>query len=1776
MSTIIQLAAAKAVALPVKASAIKVSQRQGSDLVLTLSNGQVITLQGFFEQERILLSNEGKGKAKKLPVAADGTLGESSSLSAAELDTLLGGKTESLTNQSAEVLLFTEATTLPTASVESGIGNFATEVIVGSAVVLGAMLVLPKRSGRKASGNGETKTAKLADQVITETNSDGSIKTTTMSDTDGDGKFDTTTVINDGKAGVNTTAVDKQPTDGKPETKITTERLPDGSTKTTEVTDTNSDGKADSTVETVKHPDGSSSVTTTTPTQDGGSTSTKVDKDAQGNTTGTTKTDHKPDGSSNSTSLNSDGTVKDVVKKEDTDNDGKPDTTTTITTDPVTGNVTKVVETDKDEDGNPTEGDTKVTTVTKGDKDNTPVSETTETVQPDGTVKVVTKEDTDNDGKYDTTTTVTTDPKTGNTTTSVSTHKNEDGTPSPGDKTVTTVTNTSGEKVSETTETRQADNSIESVKREDTDGNGKFDTTTKAQKDAEDTLVSATVETDKDEDGKTDQIDHLNSRGEVVRSEFDESGDGVMDRNEYHRYENGSLVETTYDDDNHIGTDSDTDRIVTYSNDDGRLVKSFYNDGDKTHKMDADGKVVVDTRPDRIESYYPNEEKPTSVRIDSNGDGKFDEEIRYTYDPVSGEATEKRIDTNYDGISFKADVVEAYSKDKDGNDVTTTTKYDKQGNVLPPVVTTTTVKDENGNITEIRTDNSGDGVVDLTEKFSKFDDKGNPQVVEKFRGAESEPFYREDLSYNENGKLETKAISLNGDTTPESIETYSYYDNGRLKTKLVDTDATDSNTTPNYAETYHYDAKGNLLQTDINTDADQNNDIDRVEKYTVHSNGDRLSKSENLDNAVGSNGKEWDRVETYTRNEQGHIVAIKQDNDGDGNTDVVINREVDAHGNITTERQNLDNNSATGKGAGGVDKVIERTYDALGRELTRAESRDGDDTPDYLQKTEYNPDGTVKSVSKNYSGKANEDGSEKWDEVDTNTTIDPKTGNVESYRSDRTSENIQDVVVSQEFDEFGRVELVTYDGKKDGTIDRAEKLIYDENGKLSRKVVDGNGYANDGKFEESYAESYTYDKYGNMESKAIDFNGDGKPETLEKYVLDTYGRISETHYFKDGNDKQADGVTDRKADAISYYVRDEATGYIKEHREDLDAKGGIDKTTVYVRDTEGRNREEHIYLDGDTTGTADRIVYHEYNPSGYRSAQKTDSNGDGELDNILLFENAVHNAITYIRQYKDGDMLNDNGKIDEIEERFLDYQNQFDYIHNYSANEKGEKDQYLDGYNKFEYTDKAISYPATNWSRVERDTDGDHKVDRITIRSNYNQSEQPTREEVYTNVQDTGTEFLDNEKTQKRMPSSIIQKEYDKLGNVSVTLRDMDGDGKFEQILTYEYDKYGYISRQDSYTGTDLQFKNGEVSDSVDGVLKTVEASSIWEVQRDIYGTPIKRTNTTDSNKDGIAEKIVIVEYARDEKGVALGKQINTGIEANNAYIVKQMTYNSATALGQDGQLRPADETLTWNRTPEGKVLERYQDIGSDGLYENVQINRYDNDGKQTLHRTYQNKDDGSYKLPAGLKLGEGENANLLVKEDGAVVTPRITHIYSETLVDKNGNPLIAREEHDSNYNGKIDNVFLRQYNENNDYLYYLADIPGASNRSDTTDSATGNKISHIMFQKVDQSLDLTEWLNNAEMLQKFTPTGLRELRLDNTEQTKIELTLSRDVLAKIAKTGVVISNGDNGDIVNLKGFTAEDKTVHADGRAMYKYTSELSGAQHILYVDPDVLINYI
>ncbi|MDP8078697.1 BapA/Bap/LapF family prefix-like domain-containing protein [Phocoenobacter skyensis] len=351
MNVINNLGATKYIVLPFNRQEITFTNRNGDDLLVKLSSGEVVRVKDFFDMPRHLLLNPEQGKYIQLLDINDvsGSILSTKTLTSSEATALLGNDLHMLSSQASSDVLLSDGLYKGVAETSAMTTD---DAISGAALglgIFGAAVGIASTTGAFGSDSGSNSDNDSANSTETVTNPDGPTTTTTKTDTDGDGVADTTTV---------------------------TEKDPSGkTTKETVTVDKNDDGKPDLVTETVTNDDGSTTTTTKEDTNDDGtvdSTTVAEDKDGDGNpekttTTADTDGDGKDDTVTVSEDINDDGTIDKVTTTVDMNEDGKPEkvteivknadgSTITTTQEDTNGNgtlETKSIAEDKDSDGNP-------------------------------------------------------------------------------------------------------------------------------------------------------------------------------------------------------------------------------------------------------------------------------------------------------------------------------------------------------------------------------------------------------------------------------------------------------------------------------------------------------------------------------------------------------------------------------------------------------------------------------------------------------------------------------------------------------------------------------------------------------------------------------------------------------------------------------------------------------------------------------------------------------------------------------------------------------------------------------------------------------------------------------------------------------------------------------------------------------------------------------------------------------------------------------------------------------------------------------------------------------------------------------------------------------------------------------------------------------------------------------------------------------------------------------------------------------------------------------
>jgi len=198
-------------------------------------------------------------------------------------------------------------------------------------------------------------------------------------------------------------------------------------------------------------------------------------------------------------------------------------------------------------------------------------------------------------------------------------------------------------------------------------------------------------------------------------------------------------------------------------------------------------------------------------------------------------------------------------------------------------------------------------------------------------------------------------------------------------------------------------------------------------------------------------------VTEWTYNEDGRWLEQRSDAGADGMLDRVMSRAVDENGDETFAATDED-------GDGDWDRTVTSTYDEEGRTLSTAWDNDGDGATDSITTYAYEEGGGYTQIS------------------------------------DNDLDGTPDIVHTTTVDDG--VWLAQTDADADGSIDWANREIYDADGRLIDAATD---YEGDGVF--NVIVTYTYTPSGELETELNDSDGDGDVDLITTYARDSEGRL---------------------------------------------------------------------------------------------------------------------------------------------------------------------------------------------------------------------------------------------------------------------------------------------------------------------------------------------------------------------------------------------------------------------------------------------------------------------------------------------------------------------------------------------------------------------------------------------------------------------------------------------------------------------------------------------
>ncbi|WP_269586171.1 DUF4214 domain-containing protein [Roseibium sp. Sym1] len=943
------------------------------------------------------------------------------------------------------------------------------------------------------TANGDTS---LRGILETTTSADG-LTRTVREDVNGDGAFDKKTVnslVLEADGGTTHTAS----AFAGDETTLLSETVTTQSAdrRTTTVTiDRDGDGAIDSTSVRVKGTDGAVTQTVTQTAADGtvlGETVSTVSANGLKTSTATDLDgDQAADGVTYSeTTLNADGSRTTVQSAENADGSLKRSSVSTVSDDGLT-TVSKT-----DADGNGTH-ERVVTdkTVLDADGGTTRTIETrsqsgqllgrSQTEVSDDSLVTVQRIDRDGDGTFDLVETSTTVLQ------------------ADGGTVTTTETREGGVLRASTTETI-SDNGRARVTESDVNGDGKTDT-----------RITQSVA---DSGVATDHVQHKAADGSVqnqIRTVT--SADGLTSTT-YRDTDGNGAYETRSESVRVLNPDGSVTTTASLKAENGALqsetVETVTDDGLKTTRVqDFDGDGNTDETSVREAAIADDGTITTTETVTArNGDT-----LMSSVETVSGDGRSSSLAVDADGNGFN-DTVTSTTLGDDGATTTTASAYSKTGDLISQTVAT-----DSGNGLErtVAFDLDGNGTAErsLSEVTEIAADGTTTRTVTHETGS-GRLLAREEVTSSDDGLSVTTALDLDGQGGNDFVTT------------RTTSFGPDGSTSESWVTFGPGGEKGSAervtsadgLEVSVSSDLDGDGDIDRDTTLETGATGGSTETS-----LFYGDGTDLQRSETTVTSADGRQRTTTLDQDGNGNTDLKVQTDIDLSGNETTTWTEFAENGTT------TEAIITRQANANGTSDIYRLDTDGDGSTDISRETtiSYDNAGNEIRVFEEKEGPAGVLGFKS-------TTV--------------TSAN-------------GLRSTTETDSDGDGEIDtRAEtETVFNADG--SSTTTSRDWHEDGGDLRSSYSETVSAD--GRTVTETFDFDGDSVTDKsrVTTTAADGSTLMVETGYGENGAQRSA--VTTTSSDGLTTTVqRDGVTQTIT--RSELgngsydwdNGKSGADHVTV--------------------------------------------------------------------------------------------------------------------------------------------------------------------------------------------------------------------------------------------------------------------------------------------------------------------------------------------------------------------------------------------------------------------------------------------------------------------------------------------------------------------------------------------------------------------------------------------------------------------------------------
>ena len=209
---------------------------------------------------------------------------------------------------------------------------------------------------------------------------------------------------------------------------------------------------------------------------------------------------------------------------------------------------------------------------------------------------------------------------------------------------------------------------------------------------------------------------------------------------------------------------------------------------------------------------------------------------------------------------------------------------------------------------------------------------------------------------------------------------------------------------------------------------------------------------------------------------------------------------------------------------------------------------------------------------------------------------------------------------------------VSTDSGADGTIDRVQRTVFDDDGNRVRLEEDRDG---DGHFEHITAYANAFDHNGRLVRIEADEGADGTIDSIEERVLDGRGRPLQVLRDTDGDGEvdqadqsewNADGrrsamwigpTGNNPAESYQTWSYDAQGRNVQRQLERVDPAGNS-HSAIYRNHYDADGRLQHVEVDLDSDGQLDNRISRLYDADGRLAETRTDAQADGSVDNVTL------------------------------------------------------------------------------------------------------------------------------------------------------------------------------------------------------------------------------------------------------------------------------------------------------------------------------------------------------------------------------------------------------------------------------------------------------------------------------------------------------------------------------------------------------------------------------